>query len=121
MAPIVVIKCSVADGEAIDASCIPGFWADPNYLTLPAKPAEQTGNIATPKSNRSRDGSHTWLRQVVPLSSYEINSDGTPVWPEAQVQVVEPEKEAEIRRIAETVVWDPDNDADQELSDRVTR
>lgn len=31
---------------------------------------------------------------------------------------VEPEKEAEIRRIAETVVWDPNDDADA-LLDRV--
>ena len=52
-------------------------------------------------------------------SSFEINPDGTPIWPEAQVPAVEPEKEAEIRRTAETVVWDPNNDADGELSHRV--
>lgn len=39
--------------------------------------------------------------------SYATSPDGTPVWPEAVLPAVEPEEEAEIRRVAETTPWDP--------------
>lgn len=59
-----------------------------------------------------------YARWRLPPSHRTSPDDGTPIWPEAQVPAVEAEKEAEIRRIAETVVWDPNDDADV-LLDRV--
>lgn len=59
-----------------------------------------------------------YARWCLPPSCKTNPDDGTPTWPEAQVPAVESEKEAEIRRIAETVVWDPNDDADA-LLDRV--
>ena len=47
-------------------------------------------------------------------SSHAINTDGLTAWPEAVVPAVGAEEEAEIRRVADTAIWDP-IDADQHL------
>lgn len=136
MAPIVISQCSVADGEALAANSIPAFWADPNWVlawrhrTLEYHvsqialrfPRNLLNNRVAMRHQKAVDPETDrilgYARWRLP-SSYEINPDGTPIWPEAQVPAVEPEKEAEIRRTAETIVWDPNNDADGKLSIRV--
>jgi hypothetical protein len=45
--------------------------------------------------------------------SHVTNADGTAVWPEAVVPAVEPEEAAEIERIADTAIWDPNDALDE--------
>ncbi|KAJ5730901.1 Acyl-CoA N-acyltransferase [Penicillium malachiteum] len=137
MTSIVISQCSVIDGPALAANSIPAFWADPHWVlawrhrTLEYHisqialrfPRNLLNNRDTMRHQKAVDPETGrilgYARWCLP-PSYEINADdGTPIWPEAQVPAVEADKEAEIRQAAETVVWDPNNDAD-ELSDRVT-
>ncbi len=52
-----------------------------------------------------------YARWYLPLS-HATTADGTPTWPEAIVSAVEPEEEAEIRRIATTAIFNPNEDSD---------
>ncbi|KGO75404.1 Acyl-CoA N-acyltransferase [Penicillium italicum] len=136
MAPFVLSPCCVADGAALAANSIPAFWADPHWVlawrhrTLEYHVSQIALRFPRNLLNNRQALRHQkavdleagrilgYARWCLP-PSYEISpDDGTPTWPEAQVPAVEPEKEVEIRRIAETVIWDPNNDAD-ELLDRV--
>ena len=138
MAPLIISQCSVTDGPALAANNIPAFWADPHWVltwrhrTLEYHisqvalrfPRNMLNDRETFRHQKAVDletgcilGYARWCLCLQP--SHEINPDDSiPIWPEAQVPAVAPEKEAEIRRIAETATWDPNNDAD-ELGDRV--
>jgi hypothetical protein len=136
MAPFVISRCSVADGAALAANSIPAFWADPHWvlawrhrtleyhvsqiaLRFPRNLLNNREALRHQKAVDLETGRILGYARWCLPPSYEINpDDGAPTWPEAQVLAVEPEKEAEIRLIAETVVWDPNGDAD-ELLDRV--
>ncbi|KAJ5628269.1 Acyl-CoA N-acyltransferase [Penicillium lividum] len=136
MASISISQCRVADGEALASTCIPAFWADPNWilawrhrtleyhisqiaLRFPRNLLNNREALRHQKAVDQETGHILGYARWCLPSSYETSPDGTPIWPEAQVPSVGSEKEAEIRRIATTVVWDPNNDADAELSGRV--
>ncbi|KAJ5679333.1 Acyl-CoA N-acyltransferase [Penicillium macrosclerotiorum] len=136
MAPFEISQCSVVDGAALAANSIPAFWADPNWvlawrhrtleyhisqiaLRFPRNLLNNREALRHQKAVDLETGRILGYARWRLPSSYETNpDDSTPTWPEAQVPAVEPETETEIRRIAETVVWDPNGD-DNELSDRV--
>ncbi|KAJ5771757.1 Acyl-CoA N-acyltransferase [Penicillium odoratum] len=137
MDPFIISQCCVADGPALAANSIPAFWADPHWvlawrhrtleyhisqiaLRFPRNLLNNRERFRHQKAVDLETGRILgYARWCLPPST-EINADDdTLVWAEAQVPAVEPEKEAEIRRIAETVIWDPNGDAD-ELGDRVT-
>lgn len=44
--------------------------------------------------------------------THVTNADGTPVWPDAMVPAVEAEEEAEFLKIADTAIWNPNNETD---------
>ncbi|KAF7518069.1 hypothetical protein PCG10_000643 [Penicillium crustosum] len=127
---------NVADGTALAANSIPAFWVDPHWVlawrhrTLEYHisqialrfPRNLLNNRETLRHQKAVDPETGrilgYARWRLPPSHKTNPDDGMLIWPEAQVPAVEPEKEAEIRRIAETVVWDPNDDADV-LLDRV--
>ncbi|KAJ5707889.1 Acyl-CoA N-acyltransferase [Penicillium malachiteum] len=136
MTSIVISQCTVIDGPALAANSIPAFWADPHWvlawrhrtleyhisqiaLRFPRNLLNNRDTMRHQKAVDSETGRILGYARWCLPASYEINTDGTPTWPEAQVPAVEAEKEAAIRQAATTVVWDPNNDA-EELSDRVT-
>ncbi|PWY72975.1 hypothetical protein BO70DRAFT_341983 [Aspergillus heteromorphus CBS 117.55] len=130
MAPYAISQCSVADGAALAANNIPAFWADPNWvlawrhrtleyhisqvaLRFPRNMLNDRETLRHQKAVDLETGRIVGYARWSLPPSHEINpDDGTPTWPEAQVPAVEPEKEAEIRRLAETAIWDPNEDAD---------
>ncbi|KAJ5938246.1 hypothetical protein N7454_004588, partial [Penicillium verhagenii] len=136
MAPLKISQCTIADGPALVANNIPAFWADPNWVlawrhrTLEYHISQVTLRFPRNLINERETVRHQkavdpetghilgYARWCLP-SSHEKSPDGTPAWPEAQVPAIEPEKEAEIRRLAGTAVWDPNED-DSVLGDRVT-
>ncbi|KAJ5751680.1 hypothetical protein N7520_008597 [Penicillium odoratum] len=139
MAPFMISQCSVPDGAALAANNVPAFWADPHWvlawrhrtleyhisqvaLLFPRNMLNERESFRHQKAVNLETGrilGYARWSLYVP-SCHEINPDnGTPIWPEAQVPAFEPEKEAEIRWIAETAIWDPNEDAD-ELGNRVT-
>ncbi|KAJ5636272.1 uncharacterized protein N7484_009585 [Penicillium longicatenatum] len=136
MAPFVLSQCRVADGAALAANSIPAFWAGPHWvlawrhrtleyhisqiaLRFPRNMLNNREALRHQKAMDTETGRILGYARWRLPPSYGISpDDGTPIWPEAQVPAVEPEEEAEIRRLAETVVWDPNDDAD-ELLDRV--
>lgn len=136
MAHFILSQCSVADGTALAANSIPAFWVDPHWvlawrhrtleyhisqiaLRFPRNLLNKRETLRHQKAVDPETGRILgYARWCLPPSHNTNLDDGTPIWPEAQVPAVEPEKEAEIQRIAETVVWDPNDDADA-LLDRV--
>lgn len=68
--------------------------------SIPASHATITVTAITSPENTSED------------TSLEKEGNGTPAWPEALVPAVSAEEEAEISRVADTAVWDPDFTSD---------
>lgn len=52
-----------------------------------------------------------YARWILP-EEFATKPGDTAAWPEAVVPAVSPEVEAEIRRVAATAVWDPNEDSD---------
>lgn len=137
MTPFVLSRCSIADGTALAANSIPDFRADPPWvlawrhrtleyhvsqiaLRFPRNLLNKRETLRHQKAVDLETGHILgYVRWCLPPSHERHPDDGTPTWPEAQVPAAEPEKKAEIRRMAETVVWIPNNDTDK-LLDRVT-
>ncbi|KAJ5087580.1 Acyl-CoA N-acyltransferase [Penicillium angulare] len=130
MSPFLISQCNVDDGAALAANSIPAFWADANWVlawrhrTLEYHisqialrfPRNLLNNRETLRHQKAVDVDTGrilgYARWSLPAAYAKDPEDDTPIWPEAQVPSVEPEKEAEIRRLAQTVVWDPNNDAE---------
>jgi hypothetical protein len=122
--------CTIADSPALTHNNIPAFWADPHWVlawkhrTLSyhlAQVAKRTPRtLLTDRRTRRHQkavdpatGSVVgYARWVLPASRAESADDGTPAWPEAVVPAVSAEEEAEIRRVAGTAHWDPNEEAD---------
>jgi hypothetical protein len=68
--------------------------------SIPASHATITVTATTSPETTSED------------TSPEKEGNGTPAWPEALVPAVSAEEEAEISRVADTAVWDPDFTSD---------
>jgi len=124
-------RCTVADGAELSANNIPAFWEDPHWIlawkhrTLEFHIEEVTKrfprnllNERTIKRHQKAIDPETgrivgYARWYLP-DAYAKNADGTLTWPEAVVPAVTVEEEAEFRRIASTVIWDPNNEADED-------
>ncbi|KAK6078429.1 acetyltransferase [Seiridium cupressi] len=110
MAPRTVAQCTVSDGAALTRNNIPAFWQDSNWvLSWNHKTLEQ--HLPEPLIQKPA-AFWAMLVAIYLPSQYATNADGTPAWPEAMVQPVSPEEEAEIRRVAETAFWDPNTGPD---------
>ncbi|KAJ5623932.1 hypothetical protein N7510_000241 [Penicillium lagena] len=124
-----ISRCTVADSAAIAHNNIPAFWQNDNWRfswshrTLSQHLAEIVKRAPRNLINNRSIMRHQmaidpetgrilgYARWKLPVS-HATTADGLPVWPEALVPVVSPEEEAEIRRVAEMAVWDPNPAAD---------
>ena len=135
MAPYTITHCTVADSAELSANNIPAFWQDPHWIlawkhrTLEHQIGQVTKRFPRNLLNERAIKRHQkaldpetgrivgYARWYLPDAS-ATNADGTFAWPEAVVPAVTPEEEAEFRRIASTVIWDPNNES-EETPDRV--
>ncbi|SPQ25301.1 be2271e8-e575-4727-9cea-0151190e28ca [Thermothielavioides terrestris] len=131
-----ITQVTVADGPALAATNIPAFWADPHWRldwrhrTLEYHisqvalryPRTLLRNRTTARHQKAVDTATGeilgYARWTIPEPYATVNTagdhqgDGSPAWPEAQVPAVSAEEEAEISRVADTAVWDPDSTSD---------
>ncbi|KAL5319711.1 hypothetical protein ACEPPN_012767 [Leptodophora sp. 'Broadleaf-Isolate-01'] len=132
MATYTITGCTVADGAALAANNIPAFWQDPHWhlawshRTLPyhilqiAKriPRNLLASRPTTRHQKAIDPSTGnivgYARWTIP-ASHAADSDGKPVWGDAMVPAVGEEEEIEIRRVAATADWDPNQESDELL------
>ncbi len=123
-----ITQVTVADGPALARTNIPAFWADPHWRlewrhrTLDYHisqvalryPRNLLRNRATARHQKAVDTVTGeilgYARWSIPASSSTIPT--TTAWPEALVPAVSAEEEAEISRVADTAVWDPDYTSD---------
>lgn len=126
--PYKITGVTVADGPTLAATNIPAFWACPHWrlewrhrtleyhvsqvaLRYPRNLLRNREMARHQKAVNSTTGEIlAYARWSIPASHCTVN--GEPVWPEAQVPAVSPEQEAEISRVADTAVWDPDYTSD---------
>jgi hypothetical protein len=137
MATYTISQCTIADGAALSRNNMSAFWEDPNWVlawrhkTLEEHIAQVTKRVPRNLLNDRETLRHQkaidpqsgrllgYARWILP-ASYAALADGTPAWPEAMVPAVAAEEEAEIRRVADTAIWDPRHDADA-LDEPVSR
>ncbi|KAK1758881.1 hypothetical protein QBC47DRAFT_96605 [Echria macrotheca] len=130
----------VTDGPALAANNIPAFWAYPHWreswrhrtleyhisqvaLRYPRTLLRDRERARHQKVVDSKTGKIIgYARWMLPASHVTVQAGGldlvgegdaeggTPAWPEAQIPAVSADEEAEILRVAETAVWDPDED-----------
>lgn len=130
MAPnIAICQCTVADSDALARNNIPAFWADPHWVlawkhrTLDYHISQIAKRMPRNLLNDREIKRHQkavdletgrlvgYARWILPEARATLR-DGTPAWPEAVVPAVSPEEEAEIRRVAATAHWDPNEESD---------
>jgi hypothetical protein len=129
MATYTLSQCTVADGAALGHNNISAFREDTTWLlswrhvTLEEHvdkaskryPRNLLNNRSTARHQKAVDPATGRLvgyaRWIIP-PEFATLTDGTPAWPEAVVPAVEPEEEAEIRRVAASVVWNPNTESD---------
>ncbi|KAK0639827.1 acyl-CoA N-acyltransferase [Cercophora newfieldiana] len=133
---------TVADGPALAAVCIPAFWTDPHWRlewrhrTLDYHisqvalryPRNLLRNRLTARHQKAVDNTTGeilgYARWSLPASHattpVENGTDAEPAWPEALVPPVSADEEAEIVRVADTAVWDPDLTSDPLLDAPMT-
>ncbi len=123
-----ITQVTVADGPALARTNIPAFWADPHWRlewrhrTLDYHisqvalryPRNLLRNRATARHQKAVDTVTGeilgYARWSIPASPSAISTAAA--WPEALVPAVSAEEEAEIARVADTAVWDPDCTSD---------
>lgn len=129
--PYMISQCTVADGTAITRNNMAAFWEDPHYrmgwphrtldyhIAQKAKqmPRDLLDDDRTTKRHQKAIETETmslvgYARWKIP-ASHARKPDGSMAWEEAVIPLVESEEEAEIRKIASSAVWDPNNDADE--------
>lgn len=121
--------CTIADGAAISRNNMSAFWEDKSWViawrhtTLEAHIIEIAKRVPRNLLNdratlRHQKALHPetgrlmgYCRWILP-AEFAILADGTPAWPEAQTPAVSAEEEAEIRRVADTAVFNPDQTSD---------
>ncbi|KAH8657931.1 acetyltransferase [Xylariales sp. PMI_506] len=129
MANYTIAQCTVADGAAVTRNNMSAFWQDPHFvLSWPHRTLEYHISQATlqapsnlldmrlTKRHQKAVDAETghvlgYARWFIP-PSHATSVDGTPAWAEAVIPAVSAEEEAEIRRVAETAVWDPNTAPD---------
>ncbi|KAK1673598.1 acetyltransferase [Colletotrichum godetiae] len=128
----VITGCTVADSDELTRNNIPAFWADPHWhlawrhrtldyhITEVAKrtPRNLISDRDTKRHQKAVDPVTGrivgYARWILPASHAKIIG-GAPAWPDAVVPSVSEEKEAEIRRVAATVHWDPNQESNELL------
>ena len=134
-----ILPVTTADGPALAATCIPAFWTDPHWrLSWPHRTLKyhvsqvalryprnllQKWNRATARHQKAVDDVTGeilgYARWSIPASHATLTA-GTGsdkiAWSEAQVPSVPAEEEAEIVRVAESAIWDPDPTSDPLLN-----
>ncbi|KAK5989901.1 hypothetical protein PT974_08164 [Cladobotryum mycophilum] len=124
-----ISACTVQDHEALANNNIKAWWSDQHW-TIPwrHRTREHVIEQVIKRMPRTLLADRTFKRHqkavdpetgrllgcarwTLPLS-HATNADGTPAWPEALVPAVSPEEEAEINRVAETAIWDPNEESD---------
>lgn len=125
MAPYTISGCTVADGAALSYNNISAFWEDPTWVlawkhttlekhieTVAKRyPRNLLSNRASVRHQKAVDENGRlvgYCRWVLPSSHA-----GFATWPEAITPAVSPEKEAEIRRAAALIVWNPNEESDE--------
>jgi hypothetical protein len=129
MAAYEISPCIVADAAALSRNNMSAFWEDPSWvlswrhttleehIVTSAKryPRRLISDRMTSRHQKAVDPKTGRLlgyaRWVLP-DSYATIADGEPAWPEAIVPAVGPEEEAEIRRVAEATLWNPNLESD---------
>ncbi|KAK1445699.1 acetyltransferase [Colletotrichum melonis] len=129
---IIITGCTVADSHELTRNNIPAFWADPHWqlawrhrtLEYHIKQiAKRTPRnlISDPDTKRHQKAVDPvtgrivgYARWILP-SSHAKSIGGAPAWPDAVVPSVSQEEEAEIRRVAGTAHWDPNEESDDLL------
>jgi hypothetical protein len=124
-----ICQCTVADSDALTRNNIPAFWADPHWVlgwkhrTLEYHISQVAKRMPRNLLNDREIKRHQkavdqetgrlvgYARWILP-ESHATLVDGTPAWPEAVIPAVSAEEEAEIRRVAATAHWDPNEEAD---------
>ncbi|KAL5332071.1 hypothetical protein ACEPPN_001615 [Leptodophora sp. 'Broadleaf-Isolate-01'] len=118
---------SVADSEAITRNSIPAFWEDPNWVitwkhtTLEAHLIEclkrSPRNLITDRAHKRHQKAVDsegrligYARWLLPDSHAKFE-----VWSEAVVPLVGAEEEEEMKRIAATAIWKPNDESDDLL------
>jgi hypothetical protein len=119
-----ISQCTIADGAALSRNNMSAFWEDPNWVlawrhkTLEEHITQVTKRVPRNLLNDRETLRHQkavdpengrllgYARWILPASHATL-VDGTPAWPEALVPAVAAEEEPEIRRVADTAIWDP--------------
>ncbi|KAH6651924.1 hypothetical protein BKA67DRAFT_572422 [Truncatella angustata] len=133
MASYTITGCTVADGAELSRNNMSAFWEDPHFIlawphrTLDQHIAEQAKRIPlnllddNRTIKRHQKAIDLETRRLLGYARWRIppsratKEDGTLEWPEAIVPAVGPEEEAEIRRVAEAAVFDPNQESDELL------
>ncbi len=128
-AKVTVSQCTVADSDALAHNNISAFWADPHWVlawkhsTLEYRILQVAKRMPRNLLNdreikRHQKAVHQetgrlvgYARWLLPEARATLE-DGTPAWPGAMVPAVSAEEEAEIRRVAATAQWDPNEESD---------
>ena len=124
-----ITHCIVADGPELSRNNLPAFWQDPtwvlswrhttleNHIETIAKriPRNLINDRTVNRHQKALDPATGrivgYIRWILPESSATL-ADGTPAWPEAVVPAVSAEEEAEIRRVAAGVNFNPSHESD---------
>jgi ribosomal protein S18 acetylase RimI-like enzyme len=126
---VTLSNVTTADGATLAANSIPAFWADPHWRlewrhrTLDYHisqvalryPRNLLRNRATARHQKAVDAS---TGKIVGYARWSLPEGHSSAWPEAVVPSVSAEEEADIVRVAESAVWDPDWSSDP-LLDKV--
>jgi hypothetical protein len=130
MSTFAIVPCSVADSAALSRNNMSAFWEIPNWVlawrdttTLEEHIANMAKRyprrlISEPETSRHQKVIDTetgrilgYARWLLPEAN-AVLADGTPAWPEAMVPAVSPEEEEEIKRVAEAITLNPNNNTD---------
>ncbi|KXH51148.1 acetyltransferase [Colletotrichum nymphaeae SA-01] len=129
---IIITGCTVADSHELTRNNIPAFWADSHgqlawrHRTLEChimQIAKRTPRnlISDPNTKRHQKAVDPVTGQIVGYArwilpaSHAKSFGGAPAWPDAVVPSVGQDEEAEIRRVAATAHWDPNEESDDLL------
>ncbi|RFU29309.1 hypothetical protein B7463_g7031, partial [Scytalidium lignicola] len=76
---------------------------------------DDSGHHVPPKTLDPETGDIVGYARWILPPTHATTEDSTLAWPEAVVLAAGPDEEAEIRRIADTAIWDPNTDSDELL------
>ncbi|KAH8647384.1 acyl-CoA N-acyltransferase [Xylariales sp. PMI_506] len=129
MATYTLSRCTVADALDLSRNNMSAFWQEPNWVlawkhttleqhiitTARRYPRRLMSSRETTRHQKAIDPEtgHVvgYIRWELP-AGHTTTVDGELAWPEAIVPDVDPEKKAELLRIAADTPWNPNNETD---------